>query len=200
MKRLVFLFVGLGVLLVLPATVFAEGDGRMNAVSFSPLPRGVEISVRPLDNSDQNIVLQKQFEQVLQGRGYKISENASLILTFEVLEQVGRWSSAERRTIFEVEGRQSSSGNDDTRARVSLFDSNRGGVFNKGEEKRSGAIPSQSRMDVNIDDRNNGKRLWQAWITGDHGRGGAQTLTKAMVQAVVDIMGQTVKSRPISLP
>ncbi len=200
MKRFVLLFVGLGVLLVLPAMVSAEGDGRVNAISFSPLPQGAEVMVRPLDDSDQNIILQKHFERILRDRGYKISEHAPLVLTFEVHEKVGKWSSAERRTIFQVEGRQSSSGDDETRARVSLFDSERGGVFNKGEQKPAGSTPSQSRMDVTIDDRKDGKRLWQAWITGDHGRGGSQTLTKAMVQAMVDNMGQTVKTRSISLP
>ena len=65
------------------AATAAIADGQINAVSFQPLPQGSSLFVRPLDNSDHNLVLQKDFARVLRQKGHTVSREPALILTFE---------------------------------------------------------------------------------------------------------------------
>ena len=58
-----FLAVFLSALLSVVLSVRAEGT--ISAVSFLPVPVGSTILVRPLDNSDSNLILQKDFERAL---------------------------------------------------------------------------------------------------------------------------------------
>ncbi|MCH8215003.1 MAG: hypothetical protein IIC54_13150, partial [Proteobacteria bacterium] len=50
-----------------------EGDGVLNAVAYRSLPPGSSIAVRPLDNSDENQILQQVFERELRAGGYTVS-------------------------------------------------------------------------------------------------------------------------------
>jgi hypothetical protein len=75
------------------------------------------------------------------------------------------------------------------------------GVLNKGE--RSGTsitTRGKLRVDVNVDERSTGKRLWQAWSTTDQGGDDDLSQNKAMVPILVENIGRTVKRQIISLP
>ena len=92
--------------LALPTTGAAwaqEPEGLMNSVSFKPLPAGSVIRVRALDNSDYNLVLQADFESALRSKGYTVSQNASIIFTFETRNEIGSWSTIGRRHILSLE-------------------------------------------------------------------------------------------------
>lgn len=209
MKRLGLLFLVLGLLTAHDAA--AQGplgldvdsggkDGLLNAVSFKQLPAQAAIAVRVMDNSDDNLVLQAEFERVLRAKGHRVAEDASLILTFETRKVAGAWADEGRRTLVELHG-GGGVGDEEAKVTVNLFNSRQGGVLNKGE--RSGTsitTRGQLRVDVNVDERSTGKRLWQAWSTTDQGGDDDLSQNKAMVPILVENIGRTVKRQTISLP
>jgi len=119
------------------------GQGTLNAVSFKPVPVGVPIFVRPLDDSDENLALKQRFEAVLRERGYALAADASgLVLTFETRDDIGSWSSSGRRTVLEFQGAGGREGTEDVEARLRLFDSQRGALLNKGRGGTRVVAPS----------------------------------------------------------
>lgn len=175
-------------------------DGLLNAVAYKPLPHDQPISVRPLDNSDANLVIQKEFERQLASLGYVIRPDASLVLSFDTRDEIGAWSDDGRRTVLELEGHGGVIGGDSARARFNLFDSDRGGIVNEGRSSGTSIVtPSRYRLDVSIDDKQSGERLWQAWVTAELQQASGAALTKAMVPGVVRNLGTTVKNQAIDL-
>jgi hypothetical protein len=199
MRRFGTLLVLLG-LLLLPQGVVRAEDGLINAVSYKALPGGAPIRVRPLDNSDDNLILQEHFEQELRRRGYAVSADADLILSFEISDVAGAWRAGDRRSVLEFEG-SGGGGGENARARLNIFDSRRGGLLNEGRERGATQIasPSRYRMDATIDDRRDGKRLWQAWAVASQRQIGGPALTRAMVPAMVEYLGTTIKRKPFAL-
>ncbi len=177
----------------------SAGDGVLNAVAYRPLPPGSSIAVRPLDNSDENQVLQQVFERELRAGGYTVSKDANLVLTFETRGQVGAWSDGGRRQLLQLQQSQGVGGLDSPKVRLNLYDSRRGAVFNEGRTGTQITTPSTYRLDATIDDRTDGKRLWQAWTTAAVGGSDGFTLTKAMVPVMVAGIGLTVKRQTFTL-
>lgn len=199
MVRPIPLLVLVGGLILCLSGARAE-EGILNAVALKPLPEGVPITVRPMDNSDENLILQKEFERELRLRGYTVAEGAPLIMTFETRDTLGAWTSGERRSVLEFEGGGDGIGGDNYRARLNLFDSGRGGMLNEGQGRNTSIVtPSQYRVDLNIDDRETGKRLWQAWATADLKQSDGLTLTRAMVPVLVESLGRTTRRRAFNL-
>lgn len=196
-KRFVFLS-----LFFLLSTLAAgvRADGLMNAVSYRPLPLGSAIFVRPMDNSDQNLTLQKDFENALRRKGYTISESADLILTFETRDAAGAWTGGGPNPYIQLSDNHDQTGINAPRVRFNLFNSSRGGLFNPDRIETTRMVTASSfRIDANIDDKTNGKRLWQGWSTTDIGPGGARDLMRAMVPVLVNIVGQTVRRKSFPL-
>ncbi len=177
----------------------SAGDGVLNAVAYRPLPSGASIAVRPLDNSDENQVLQQVFERELKAAGYTVSDDANLVLTFETRGQVGAWSDGGRRQLLQLQNSQGVGGQDSPQVSLNLYDSRRGAVFNEGRTGTQITTLSSYRLDATIDDRTDGKRLWQAWTTAAVGRSDGFTLTKAMVPVMVAGIGYTVKRQAFTL-
>jgi len=96
------------------------GNGVLNAVAYQPIPAGATITVRPLDNSDESLSLQREFEHQLQQRGYQVSADGIIVLTFETRNVVGSWSDSGRRTILELEGRNAVGDDNSTKAMVNI--------------------------------------------------------------------------------
>ncbi len=159
-----------------PVLVFRSGGadaptGLLNAVAYDPLPAQLSVNVRPLNDSDENLALKQAFETALRERGYTVAVDAPLVLTFETREAAGAWADRGRRTVIELEARGEGVGGDQQRVRLNLFNSSSGGVFNRGREGGTGIVtPSHFRIDLSIDDRSSGERLWQAWAVADIGR------------------------------
>ncbi len=176
------------------------GKGLLNAVAYLPIARGQAIAVRSLNDSDDDMALKQTFEQALRAAGYAPSDDATLTLTFEVRNEIGAWSETGRRHVLELTARGDGDGGDNAKALLNLYDTNRGGVFNRGSSGTSIVTPSQYRIDAQIDDRTNGKRLWQAWVTADLGDYDSRDLTRAMVPELVKSLGRTVKRQTFAIP
>lgn len=199
MKRIARLFACLVVLSSLPAVAEDTGDGLLNAVSYRPLPTNMPIAIRAMDNSDENMALAREFEGALRAGGYTVSPGAGLILTFEVRDELGAWSDHGKRTLLELSAKGGYEGGEDAKARFNVYNSQKGGILNKGRGGTSITTPSQYRIDVTIEDKSNGKSLWQAWAVADLGSSDGATLTKNMVPVLVKNLGQTVKQQPFTV-
>jgi hypothetical protein len=173
-------------------------DGTLSAVSYDAmsLNPGTALSLRLYDDSTENLALLRSFESELQKRGYIVSNDAPLVLNIETRNEIGAWASGDRKTLLELQARTGSGSgydSDEARARLNLMDSNRGGVFNEGNENRTAIVtPSTHRLDLSIDDRRDGKHLWQGWAIANAGSGRGNPL-QALVPIMVDVIGKTVK-------
>ena len=175
-------------------------NGLLNAVAYLPIAKGQAIAVRSLSDSDDDMALKRTFEQALRAAGHLLSADATLILTFEVRNEIGAWSETGRRHVLELTARGGGDGGDNAKALLNLYDSNRGGVFNRGSSGTSIVTPSKYRIDAQIDDRTNGKRLWQGWATADLGGYDSRDLTRAMVPELVKSLGRTIKRQTFTIP
>ena len=153
-----------------------------------------------MDNSDQNLVLQKDFERALRKKGYKVSKDAPLILTFETRDSGGSWSGGGPNNIVELSNNPDQTGVNAPRVRFNLFNSARGGLLNPARKERTRTVsPSLFRIDVTIDDKTNGKRLWQGWSSAELGLSTNRALRRAMIPTIIDGLGKTVKKQSFPL-
>jgi len=197
-KRKFFLAAFVSAWFLVPAVLHAEG--LMSSVSFLPIPAGATILVRPLDNSDHNLALRKDFERALTAKGYTIAKDANLILTFETRDTAGAWSGGGPNRFLELSNNDAQTGVDAPRVRLNLFNSARGGIFNPGRKDTTRTVtPSSFGIDVTLEDKTNGKRLWQGWSSADISVGDGRSTTQAMIPALIDGFGKTVKQKTFPL-
>ena len=200
MKRYRILITCLGLFLFSGAGAQTLQQGLLNAVAYDPLPAQLSVNVRPLNASDENLAPKQAFETALRERGYTVAVDAPLVLTFETREAAGAWADRGRRTVIELEARGEGVGGDQQRVRLNLFNSSSGGVFNRGREGGTGIVtPSHFRIDLSIDDRSSGERLWQAWAVADIGRLDGRRISQAMVPGMISRLGETVRQEQLDL-
>ncbi len=171
----------------------------LNAVSYYPIPASAAFDVRTLDNSDENLALVEHVEQTLRLKGRGVDDGATLILTIEPQAEVGAWSSNDRRHILELKGLSGPGTDDETEVKLNLFDSSSGGVLNEGNPGTQIMTKTQSVLLARLEDRSNGRQLWEAWVAADRTQQSTQKLLERMVPALVDAIGRTVKTEPIKL-
>ena len=177
-----------------------HAEGLLNAVSFQPLPEGAALFVRPLDNSDQNIALQAEFERELKQKGYTVSKDATLIFSFETRDAAGSWTGGGPNRFVELSNNNDQTGVNAPQVRFNLFNSTRGGLLNPDRKDRTRTVtPSRFRIDVTIENKTNGKRLWQGWSTADIHLGTTRAMSRSMIPAIVNGLGKTVKKKSFPL-
>lgn len=185
------------ILLSLWAGTAAAEDASLNAVLFKAVPPGAAISVKPWDNSDDNMTLAADFEKALRDKGYRVVKDGGLVLSFEIRDILGTWDAGDRRNLVELDAHGGRTGGEDARAMLNLYQSARGGVFNKGRPTRD-VEPSKYQLDVTLDSKEDG-RLWQAHAIAALVRTDSLTLTRRMIPGLVGAIGTTVKQGKIPL-
>lgn len=201
MKRL-FVWLGLMAFVLAGPAAAQSSNGLLNAVSYEKIPLGAAITVSPLDNSDDSLALQSRFEEELRAAGYTVAKDAQLVLTFGVRDLVGAYLDGNTRHVLEFSGTSGRGVDENARARVNVFDSAGGGLLNKGSDSGDTTIvtPTQYRIDATVDSRQNGRRLWQAWAIANLDQSNSRTLTMAMVPAITQQLGHTVRQMPFAVP
>ena len=170
-----------------------------NSVSFHPLPERAIVTVRPLDNSDANLKLKTSIEEALRAKGFGVTKDSPLILSFDTRDEIGAWSETSRRTILELRAEGGREGGEYAHAKVNVFDSASGGLLNEGRGGTSITTPSMYRIDATLDDRTNGRRLWQGWAIANLSHGERTDLDRAMIPAIVQNLGRTTTRQPFNL-
>jgi hypothetical protein len=176
--------------------------GVLNAVAFRPVPEGAPIFVRPLDDTTENLAIKKDIEDALTNKGYTIgTDPKGIVLSFETRSQPGYWTSSRRRTFIELQGSAGSGtrAEKNSRGLVNLYDSQRGAVLNKGQQSVVTPAATVYRLDVNIDDKTEGKSLWLAWAVANLAEGDPVTLAESMVPVIVDNIGKSAKEQSFKL-
>jgi hypothetical protein len=205
MVRFGFALAGCAVLVTVHAglTMAQESPtGVLNAVAFKPLPAGAPILVRPFNDTDENLAIKKEFEEALKARGYTIgTDPKGIVLSFESRSQPGYWTSTPQRKFVELQGSAGSGTRLEKGSRgvVNLYNSQQGAVFNEG--KRNVVTPAATlfRLDVNIDDKTEGKSLWLAWAVANLAESDPVTLAESMVPVIVDNIGKSAKEQSFKL-
>jgi len=144
------------------------------------------------------MVLVDEVRKSLTALGYSLSDDGGIILTVETRDEIGAWSTTERRHVLEIQN-QTTDNQDETQVKFNLFDSDTGGILNKGKPGTTIVTPSQYIVEISIDDATNGKRLWQAWATSDLGQNDSLNLMRSMVPALTGALGKTVSQETFKL-
>lgn len=192
------------VLLTLPAhRGEAQQTGMVNAVAFEEVPSGAAIDVDPLDDSDDSLALLTEIERQLRDKGYEIREGAELVLSFELRDLEGAWTGGGTNSFLEFRNTDDHTGTDAPEVRLNLFKSDKGGLINRlGNERPEGTrqiASSELRLDATLDNRSNGKRLWQGWSVIDLGPSDNFERQKRMVPPLIETFGQTTRQKTFPL-
>jgi hypothetical protein len=175
----------------------AHADGVVNAASYAPLPDKLAIEVRPFDDSDENLAIKERIERELAARGITTGAKAPLVMNFEVRNRIGYLNTGDNRHVIEFQTRGGRSGGEQTDARINVFNSQSGGLLNKGPGTRV-SNRTVYRLELNVEQRDNNERLWDGWVEAELTGGDSAELLRRMVPAVVKALGQTVKSQAFS--
>lgn len=174
----------------------ALADGAMNAVAYESMPAGATVMVRPLDNSDHNMLLKGDFERAFRARGYNVSDDAKLIFSFETFDTAGAWIGGGPNRFVELSNNPDQSGVEAPRVRFNLFNSQRGGILNPDRKEPTRMVsPSTFRIEATIENADDGKRLWQGWSTIDIGAGDNREKSRVMIPVMVEGVGKTVREQ-----
>jgi hypothetical protein len=172
-------------------------DGVVNAAALRPVPVEASLTVRPWDDSPDNLKVAREIEDQLRQRGRALTTNPQLVLSFSVDDQPGQWSGGSRRQMFEIYGsRGSSSEEDRVRGQLNLYSTEKGGVFNEGRPVETQR--SVYTLEMTLDTRD-GQRLWQGEATAPLGRSDATQLVKMMIPPLLDALGRTVRNQPFGV-
>lgn len=187
-------------LVAMTATLVATGaraDGVINAVSYSPLPANAAVEVRPFDDSDENIEIRERIERALAARGISTGSGGALVMNFEVRNRIGFLNTGDNRHVLSFETRGGRGGGEQTDARVNVYNSQDGGLLNKGTGTR---VSNRTiyRLELNLEQRSNNERLWDGWAEAELVGGDGAELLRRMVPPVVKAIGTTVKSEAFS--
>lgn len=179
-----------------------SATGVLNAVAFRPVPQGAPILVRPLDDTNENLAIKKDIEDALTNKGYTIgTDPKGIVLSFETRSQPGYWTSTRKRTFIELQGTAGSGtrAEKNSRGLVNLYNSQRGAVLNKGQQSVVTPAATLYRLDVNIDNKTEGKSLWLAWAVANLAESDPVTLAESMVPVIVDNIGKSAKEKSFKL-
>ncbi len=180
------------------SVAYASGI-TLNAVSYFDIPKNEPLMVEIFDDAKENLALKKQFENELREQGYTVAEDARLILSFETRDTSGKWSGGGPNRLIEMRNTKNHTGKDAPEVVVNIYDNQRGGVFNpKRDPGITQVAPSEFRIDASIEDRTNGRRLWQGWtITASVGAEDT-SIHRSMVKPIVANIGNTVRDQTVT--
>lgn len=183
------------------ATVAAAADGRLNAVSYQEIPSGTALMVRPLDNSDHNLLLKADFERALRSKGYTISQDAKVAFTFETMDTAGAWTGSGPNPFVELSNNPDQTGVEAPQVRFNLFNTRRGGILNPDRTETTRMVtPSSFRIDATIDSLTDGRRFWHGWGIVNVGADDSRERSRALVPPLVDGIGKTIRQQSLQVP
>ena len=184
-----------------PQDAMAGPKGILSTVSYQKVAEKVAFAIQTLDDSDDNVILREDFVEAMERKGYKISADARYVITLETSTQEGTWTGSGRSKIVRLGNAADHSGTDAPDVRVSIFDSSEDGLFSGKRKRRFTQVAASTlRIDAQIDDRQNGKRVWQGWAQAEVASAGEDlTLSKSMIRPLIENLGKTVRQKQFQL-
>ncbi|MDC1214172.1 hypothetical protein N8000_06850 [Rhodospirillales bacterium] len=180
------------------SVAYASGI-TLNVVSYFDLPKNEPVTVEIFDDAKENVVIKKRFEDELREQGYTLSPDARLILSFETRDTSGKWSGGGPNRLIEMRNSENHTGKDAPEVVVSIYNNQRGGVLNpKRDPGITQVAPSEFRIDASIEDRTNGRRLWQGWTIIPSVGAEDVSIRLSMVKPIVANIGKTVRDQAVT--
>lgn len=170
-------------------------DGVLSSVSYLTLPEKLAVSIQPFDDSDDNLEIMQRIEEALRAEGYSVVADAPFVMNFEIRDRLGSLSTSDNRHLFRFESKGGRGGGENAKARVNVYDSQFGGLLNKGPAAPRVSNRTIYRLEVNIEKKTNNERLWDAWAEAELTSGDGNRLIERMVPVVVKNIGQTIKRK-----
>jgi hypothetical protein len=171
-----------------------DAPGALFTSSYQALPADAAVTVRPLDNSRENLALVKQFDAALAKRAMSAqAPTAPLVLNFDtevqpLLRPGAGLTLGEARVT-----------NRDSQVRINLWSTTQDSVLQgrRGDAATQAAV--RYVLTATLDDARTGQRLWQGearYAGGDRDQSQAWA---AMVPLLVAELGKTVRARSFTL-
>jgi hypothetical protein len=178
-------------------------EGMLYAASYVPIPQGSQVAIHLLDDNDGSRDLAESFRRELTARGFRIVDRAPFTLTFWLTGTFDTGEQQARRTIIELGGEGGSNPRTDTdvEARVNLFSTRGGGLFQdpptRGDKVRTG---SRYRLYASVREEATGRRAWTGQAHLDVRGGDPMSVAEALIPVLSGSFGQTVRRQSFTLP
>ena len=176
-----------------------RATGVFNSVSYLALPPGFSLEVFPLDDSSASLEIKAELEAALHAKGFKTSERAPYVMNFAMRDRLGSLPTFGQSYIFSFESKGGQEGGENAKARINLFDSERGGLLN--QERRGPKLNTLSiyRLETNIEVRSSGKLLWESWAESKLSQGTGLDLIRRMIPSIITNIGKTTTNALFSM-
>jgi hypothetical protein len=173
-----------------------NAEGKISAVAFLPVDKKQPVSVRVMDDSRDNIMIKQTLEKSLAGAGYIVAPSASQVMTFEASNSLTS-PKPESESVVSFDA-SASTYTDQMNAKVKLLSSSENSLLNRKADEGPQGTAGSFRLDLQIMDRSNGKRLWQGWaLAGTYSSDGTATV-QSMAPELISKIGLTVRNQPFS--
>ncbi|MCK6449477.1 MAG: hypothetical protein L6R19_01250 [Alphaproteobacteria bacterium] len=203
--RIFALLAGLAALVLADHAARAQQprEGMLFAASYIPIPPGSPVTIHLLDDNDGARDLAESFRRELTQRGYKVVDRAPFTMTFWLTGTFDTGEQQARRHLLELGGEGGSSARTDTdvEARVNLFSTRGGGLFQDPPTRSSNArTGSRYRLYASVKEEATGKRAWIGQSYIDVQGSDPLSVAMAMVPTLAGSFGQTVRRQSFTLP
>ena len=120
-------------------------------------------------------------------------------MNFAMRDRLGSLPTFGQSYIFSFESKGGQEGGENAKARINLFDSERGGLLN--QERRGPKLNTLSiyRLETNIEVRSSGKLLWESWAESKLSQGTGLDLIRRMIPSIITNIGKTTTNALFSM-
>lgn len=172
------------------------------AASYIPIPPGSPVAIHLLDDNDGARDLAESFRRELTTRGYRVVAQAPFTLTFWLTGTFDTGEQQARRGLLELGGEGGSSSRTDTdvEARVNLFSSRGGGLFQDPDRSAKSRTSSRYRLYASVKEEGTGKRAWLGQSYVDVSGGDPLSVAQSLVPPLAGTFNKTVRRETATLP
>jgi hypothetical protein len=180
----------------------AQREGILYAASYVPIPVGTPISIHLLDDNDSSRDLAESFRRELTAKGYKVVERSNFTVTFWLTGSFDTGEQQAKRALIELggEGGTGSRVDNDVEARVNLFSTRGGGLFQDPDRSAKARSGSRYRLYAAAQEVSTGKRAWLGQAVLDAQAADPLAVADSLVPVLAGSFGQTVRRQPFNLP
>lgn len=166
-----------------------EIKAQVNAMAFQPLDRTLGVAVRVYDDSAAGKAMAARLTERLTAAGFAMKAEGPLVAQFDTQTIIGTGNPDAKPGRLEVRGGMGGgAGREEYAARFNLYSS-------KEEPEHTAAFDGAARLEIAVNDRRTGRRLWQGWAVADGATRDLAAASMALIDPLVAIIGQTVRSR-----
>ncbi len=177
-------------------------EALLFASSYIPIPPGSPVTIHLLDDNDGARDLAETFRRELTTRGYKVVAQAPYTLTFWLTGTFDTGEQQARRGLLELggEGGSNSRVDTDVEARVNLFSTRGGGLFQDPDRSAKTRSSSRYRLYASLKEEGTGKRAWLGQSYVDVSGGDPLSVAQSMVPPLAGTFNKTVRRETVTLP